>query len=149
MTATTMDLTEDQTAAVAKKASKAIRTLNEQIALHRTTRNHAMVALTRPPHNWSRLGVVDHVGVTRTMFLGVYESAPAELPPMKGDPAVIAVREHGKVKALADRLTALRKERDDAIISLLYDFRLPNNKVAELTGVGQVRVAQLRQKALS
>ena len=107
-----------------------------------------MVALTRDPHNWKKLRVVKLVGVTRTMFKGVYAAAPVALPPMQGDPATIAVREHDKVKVLEAESEARRQERDAAIVSLLYDFGLPNHRIADLTGMLQVRIAQIRSSAL-
>lgn len=132
----------------AAAAAKRIRALNKDIAAHRVRRNHAMLTLLREPYTWPKTKIVRHVGVSRTMFVGVVSKAPAELPPVKGDPDVVAKREHDKSIALQADVDALLTIRDAAILDLLYDEKLPNHLVATITGELEERIAQLRSSAL-
>ena len=132
----------------AAAAAKEIRALNQRIAKHRVRRNHAMLALLREPYTWPKTKIVRHVGVSRTMFVGVVAKAPAEPVPVTGDADVVAKREHDKSIALQADVDSLLAVRDEAIIDLLFVDHLPNRDVAEITGELQERIAQLRSTAL-
>lgn len=139
----------EDTAERAAAAAKAVRNLNAQANKHRLARNHAMLTLLRDPYNWPKTKVVRHVGVSRTMFVGVVKTEPAELPEIKGAADKVAIREHQRTKDIEEQSLTLLRIRDEAIQSLLFDDRMPNHKVAEITGEHQVRIAQLRSAALA
>lgn len=147
-TVDTIAAIEDTSARAAKAAERA-RSITAALNEHRTRRNMAMLALLHEPYNWTKMRVIRHVGVSRTMFVRVVAKEPARLPEIRGDAAKVATREHEKVQLLEAEQEALLAIRDAAITEMLFDQRMPNHTVAEITGEHQVRIAQLRTGALA